>query len=86
MPPREPWNALRAAFRLICFVVGVQVAAVLLVVGGCMAFVFDHPDKIGTCREARDTLAALLTAALAAALAMSTAYSNRRRDDDDKQE
>lgn len=72
MDPRPPWDPAKAAFWLVAAVVAVHAIVVLVTVGFCAW----HGDELVAGRfqcDARDRLAELLAAALAAALAFAGA-------------
>jgi len=80
MPDRPPFDPVRAAFWLIAFVIGVQALVVLIAVGACIW----HAELILTTPEIKcdpdNRLAALLTAALAAALAFAGGFTKPPKD------
>jgi hypothetical protein len=67
---RPPWDSVRAAFYLVAAVVAVHALVVLVTVGFCAFYGGDLIAGRFQC-DARDRLAELLAAALAAALAFA---------------
>lgn len=69
----KQFNAVRACFWLVAFVIGAHVVAVLAAQGACLWFARDIIDGKAKC-DANGRLGELLGAALAAALAFAGGF------------
>jgi len=82
---RPPFDPLRAAFRLLAFVIGVYALVIVSMVGACVyhSAIIVTSDKDVSC-DPYNRLMSLMAAALAAALAFAGIRDRPPPDKDDK--
>ena len=81
---QNQFDAMRACFWLVAFVIGAHVVAVLLAEGACLWYIADIAKGTFKC-DTEGRLTELLAAALAATIAFASGFGGRPSPPSDKE-